>query len=487
MRDESILGPTDADHEHQFRIFSLLWTVAAWFHVWNQVHWPAHMWWSPSPRQVSIELGMFIATMLVVVRPTDPRPFLAFLGFEFLHGFVDMPRVANHWYIKHLIDLAILGSAATVYLRDGRITASGWIRHFGPAARWILLIAYSWAAFAKLNVHFLDPNVSCASTTWQKIGAEWLPLPQGRFFDWLAITTTIVVEISIPALLLMARRRHWGVLIGLVFHYLISVPPQLHVPDFAMILFACWFLFLPPEFARRMREQKQAIASQLSLFTRPVVLGLITPVLMLPMLWYIHGPSQDLFANTMAWGRIQLFMVVGLAWVLLVIYHLRNSRDGVEELLEPMRVRNPWHLFLIAFTLLSGLFPYIGLRTTTNFAMFSNLRTEAGMNNHLLMPQLYLADYQNDLVTLDRTSIERLDRVVQRGTSLPFWELRFQVHRARYDMGDEPYVSFVRDGERHEVGGPEDYPPLYEPLGMMERWFLSFRPVEPGRPSTCQW
>src|SRR6266704_2162953 len=57
-----------------------------------------------------------------------------------------------------------------------------------------------------------------------------------------------------------------------------------------------------------------------------------------------------------------------------------------------------WLIPLIALG--NGVTPYLGLKTVANYSMFSNLRTEGGQTNHLLIPagQFFLAEYQTDLV-----------------------------------------------------------------------------------------
>ena len=50
---------------------------------------------------------------------------------------------------------------------------------------------------------------------------------------------------------------------------------------------------------------------------------------------------------------------------------------------------------------LNGMCPYLGLKTDSSFAMFSNLRTEPGFANHLVMPHgPQPFGFQGDLVRL---------------------------------------------------------------------------------------
>ena len=60
----------------------------------------------------------------------------------------------------------------------------------------------------------------------------------------------------------------------------------------------------------------------------------------------------------------------------------------------------PWPVLLVPLlTGLNGCSPYLGLKTETAFAMYSNLRTEGGQSNHLLVPAgVQLFGFQQDLV-----------------------------------------------------------------------------------------
>ena len=193
------------------------------------------------------------------------------------------------------------GGYGKVAIRDGRLDAVAWFRHFAPGARGIVWLAYTFAALAKLNTDFLDPSVSCASTTWVLMGKEsfhWLP--QGAFWEWNAIIATVVAELSLPCLLLIPRWRHVGVLVGVAFHYLISLPPQLHVPDFASMLFAWWLLFLPNTVADRMAERWTSLRGLFPILAGMRSMVVLTPIVFLPMLWFAWGPSNETPSPTLA-------------------------------------------------------------------------------------------------------------------------------------------------------------------------------------------
>src|SRR5262249_50251754 len=84
----------------------------------------------------------------------------------------------------------------------------------------------------------------------------------------------------------------------------------------------------------------------------------------------------------------------------------------------------------VAFLIFHGATPYLGLRTTGNFTMFSNLATENWRSNHLLVPSGQLFGYQQDIVW-----IRSIDRRVRH------WYKRKDMHESLEGMG-LPAVEF---------------------------------------------
>jgi hypothetical protein len=58
------------------------------------------------------------------------------------------------------------------------------------------------------------------------------------------IVATVLAEASVPVLIVVPLRRHAGVLLGLVFHGLVSLDIAQHFYDFKAVLLAVFVLFL---------------------------------------------------------------------------------------------------------------------------------------------------------------------------------------------------------------------------------------------------
>jgi hypothetical protein len=64
-------------------------------------------------------------------------------------------------------------------------------------------------------------------------------------------------------------------------------------------------------------------------------------------------------------------------------------------------IRPVWLSLVPVIFFLNGASPYLGLKTESSIAMFSNLHTEGHQTNHLLTGQLpFAASYQNDTVRI---------------------------------------------------------------------------------------
>jgi hypothetical protein len=140
--------------------------------------------------------------------------------------------------------------------------------------------------------------------------------------------------------------------------------------------------------------------------------------------------------------------------------------------------------------------PYLGLRTVPAFSMFSNLRTEGGVTNHLFMPAtaLHVAAYQDDLVRIRATNRTALERWAKEGPLRTFYDLRSRVQRfareEREASAGAPLpairLEFDRGGKRYTLRNAGENPEIMAEIGWLERSYLNFRPV-PRERQACTW
>jgi hypothetical protein len=141
-----------------------------------------------------------------------------------------------------------------------------------------------------------------------------------------------------------------------------------------------------------------------------------------------------------------------------------------------------------------GMTPYVGLRTTGNFSMFSNLRTEGLESNHIILGGniLKVWDYQEDRVKVididDETAEVGHHYQPLKGLSLPVTEFRKLVNMWResnkqvamtyqYQSDPDPVQTqdIVSDSNWASAGRN------------WETFWLDFRPVQDAGPNLCRW
>ena len=128
-------------------------------------------------------------------------------------------------------------------------------------------------------------------------------------------------------------------------------------------------------------------------------------------------------------------------------------------------------------TILNGTSPYLGLKTETAFAMYSNLRTEGERSNHLLVPRaVQLFDFQQNLVEIKDSSSGFLKNLAQRRLLLPFFEVR-----AFLNSHPNTTLTYLRHAP---PGAPPD-DQLRQPIPWPLRKLLYFRPVALSGPQPC--
>jgi hypothetical protein len=143
-----------------------------------------------------------------------------------------------------------------------------------------------------------------------------------------------------------------------------------------------------------------------------------------------------------------------------------------------------WLYAMLALVVLNGSSQYLGLKTENAFTMYSNLRTEAGYNNHLFLPALRLAGWQDDVVEVLETDLPELLPYVGRDERITYFEFRRVTSTAPGHSG----VRYRRNGgeERWFRGGNgSSDPELAERHPLLAAKLLSFRPVSPREHPFC--
>jgi hypothetical protein len=142
--------------------------------------------------------------------------------------------------------------------------------------------------------------------------------------------------------------------------------------------------------------------------------------------------------------------------------------------------RISWWVYLFPTALfVTCLSPYLGLKTESSIAMFSNLHTEGGTTNHLVFSRpLYIAGYQEQVATIERSSNSAMQENADRHLGLVRFELEgwMQYH-------PREWVTFTMNGVRYKRATSATFP--IAERNLLERKLLIFKPVDVARPKRC--
>ncbi len=460
-----------------FPIFAFLWAIATLFH---QLAFPAR------------HTGFFfyaltMAALVVLMRPSSVPRFIALALAQVAQVLYYLPEdITNHWIFTFFINLTVLLAFAVlaVRYRTPMVARGELFRTFAPAARVELLILYFYVTLHKLNADFLNPATSCAVDHYMKIARQYWFLPTVNWLQPLMIYGTLLIEGGIPLLLLFRRTRVAGVLLGLAFHFVLAINPQHRFYNFSAMVFALFFLFLPYDYVPSLQKLcarfatgrwllAGAEAGALQRALRRGVLAVSAVLLFFYLLRFDPADHTWLVGGIVLSNRM-LWMVYGGTLMATFLIALRNGNVLAETRpLDSFALRPAVLAVVPLLVVLNGMSPYLGLKTETSFAMFSNLRTEGGVNNHLFLPRLPLAGYQDDLVQLESSTLTAFRRMAEEGRELPYAEFRRRAARHHNQS-----VVYVHNGIRREVPRIGDDPELAHHLPVLERKLLHFRPVD---------
>ena len=413
-------------------LFHSCWAAFLVLHLFKQRVQIFELAWYDAAAQVML-LG---AAVLVMHRPDNKIRILIMLGLQLLVFLVWTPYSSNSWVAATLISLVLLGG----YDKNRE------------AVRYVMIGVYAFAVLAKLNYAYLDPAGSFA------MGVPSLA--------WVGIAASLLVELALPVLLLFRATRRYAVIVGYLFHLWLTVGSGIYVFDFSALAFCVYASCLPDALVETLDDVKRLPLVPLALRFRTTILGAIAVATV--VLWFVEVPDARE-------SSIKNFTWILFALLLTAPAYLRVLERGSapwSDRPETPRVAAPvWGV--IALLALAGLSPYLGLRTVPAFTMFSNLRTEAGLENHLFMPKwLRVAPYQDELIQIVDTDVEALEPFAGSPIALTTWSVRDALHGS-----NDGALHYLANGEPHSVESAHGDPRFAKPPTWLAKKTLLFRPI----------
>ncbi len=459
-------------------IFRIGWALVALFHLAGNPR-PSFAPGSVVFAVASVALGL--AAVTVLLRPRSQWPLWSLCVLVPVTAWLEAPIVGNHWVLASAISLAYLMASLVAAVRARPMDPESVWPVFAPTARLILLIAYGFAAFAKLNSGFFDPVTSCAVYYHDQLVSSWgldaLSVAGHPTLGRMTAIGAAAVELSVPLLLLFRRRI--GVLLALSFHWMLAMDLAQHFWDFSSVLFVAFLLFLDDrqlaDLARRARDSWRRLRAsfRLTLITLGIVMAAV------PVAAAALSGNRVVLVLAHIAGHLSWWVLGTGLLALVALTTFKTRSDGQRVDIKPRGVA----LWLIpAVVAFNGLTPYLELKTGFGWNMYSNLRSVAGDTNHLLVPHtLDLTGLQKDQVEIVDSSDETLMKVARADYRIAYSEFREYAH-------DYPETSVVyrRGGRLYSDERVGDGEAGSGQVSVISRRLQSFRLIDASGGERCQ-
>lgn len=332
----------------------------------------------------------------------------------------------------------------------------------------LLVLGMGMAGFAKLNIDFLDPRLSCGAIYYQWMAESPLLfwLPTNARAQELALWFAVIGECTGPLLLLHRRTRVVGMLLLGAVWFGLAANIRSHYFDFAGLFAALSLLWISPESLRlgavRFTLALRAVARRGRLglsVVRPitrVALGLCVGLL---VLGHGLGMERDTLLEFYRYGLL-------LGWATLVGLCFIKAPRPVPSwpvMITPSAATVAWIVPL--YMLANECSVYLGLPHRPSFTMAANFSVSPLGSNHLLVTEVPRLAFTRPVEIL-----KSRHRAFRAGTSLTW--IAFVDQMARNPEAD---VTFrIQGAEKERVVAGKD--PRFQKTIPLSRW-LHLEPV----------
>lgn len=391
--------------------------------------------------------------------------------------------VLNHWLFAGFLAAAVLVALGHTWLSHAR--AAGDTRHAhraspGDPLRTALLgclvALYAVAGFHKLNHDFIGSPESCGVMVGEQL-LHALHLPVFSAIGPMTVVGTFVAELGLPLLLVLQRTRRAAIVASVLFHMACSVAGY---PRFSALSMAALVAVVPAE------EQWPAFAR--TIFSSWMLRVALAVTLVLSMTLSYSGTDGVYLAVQLALAMMVAVLALANPPVAMHADERTPDRRGLPPAWPSrgiVHVAIPISVPLLLVVV--GMAPYVGLGTERAFGMYSNVRTEGGITNHLIArPDWQVAAFQRDLVTVLDDPGHATVRTGRTDRVMPWIEFRHRLSQRVLATPDLPVrVHYARAGVVHTVSDAQRDTLLALPTTSWQRRFLRFRAIEPSGPRRC--
>ena len=397
---------------------------------------------------------------------------------------IAMPVAGNNKMIAAFMNASILiiGAHALLRYKTTADIRDNMYEHMRVVGRALLAVMYFYGIFHKINTDFLDPRVSCAVALYMPL-ADGFGLENSLAGKYLAIWSTFVVEAIAIVALYWKRYFTVGLLLALMFHFVIPISVYSWYMDFSSLVLALYILSVPREVSaqfydrcahlfRLLRDRfgsvGQALPFGIVIGSAVAVVAVLASVSSQPSIAPSHAYQSVWVLIWVVYGGVTMLLLADVA-----LSHLPWRG--------PVGPRCPLWLYAVpAVLFVISAAPYVGLRTEASIAMFSNLHTEGGTTNHLVITKPWdVFPYQRDVAMIKASSDPDLQSYADRNLGLVMFTLNEKLLKK-----PGHWVTFELNGVRHERATAASLG-SHTHANAWERKLLIFKPVDYSRPKVC--
>ena len=458
--------------------------------------------------------------------------------------------MANHVNLVIFTNLTLIAAALYGWIRYPRqISGEFYFDLIRPILQIFTILIYTIAGFHKFNTDFFNTKVSCTGgmlfaiydmlktsilyiptaliifggllfilwklTIFNKIvnlvsGIKW-DIPKITVLSITAIiliTTSIVAFLTIPGKVKAAIILSNAILVvlwELVGGFLLIIP-QLQAPmilyswtmhsvlaligfvDFGSLILPFLIMFIPDNYY-------QLLGSDIIVFNKIKVKRIylyIGVTLFLSLVSLIHHHFLPINNDNTIVGII--FNIAAMILIFPILQERFAKPQPMKWQGVPIMLLKTSKVLLIfpILLLLFGMTSYFGLRTAGNFSMFSNLKTEGEVSNHLLLRNnpLKIWNYQEDSVYFLEIDDEKYKTGHKyrtlKGHSLPVVEFKKLILKWK-KVGYEVPMIFEYKGQIYQTNDIVNDPGWKTDKTNWEMYFMDFRVIQTEGPNACRW
>lgn len=475
---DSALAPADGRRLDHATVFIWIFAVSSIWHYTSSSSDIVGYWLQYDPI-VTPTVFLSIATAFVAALfPTRTWALLTLSVGQLIAISVRFPHVADHLVMELALNFSIVASFCYLAIRKRSlaVTTAEIFELFSPIGRWLLIVMYFFGTFHKINPGFMSLEASCAIPF-----INGLPFPDAllgnAWIQWSAIYGTLILEFIAMLLLLSARTKYVGMLLGMSFHFTIGISTFGTLAHFSAFAMALHTLFLPSSIGSRL--EAEPLLPQF--LRRPESFKLFTIILvMLQVSFALHLglTRQGYLVNS-------LFIVFGVTLMVMVLKHGQiRAADAPYRLRSSFAVLNVIPIWFV----LHCMSPYIGLGTGGTIQMFSGLRTEGGVSNHyIIRAPIRLFPYQDKILYVEEAQNVSLNVAKNDGQGIVLFD--FQRHFTKRESIILPAQLRV-DGHSYRLDDLDSMRQFadehFTDQSWLERKYMSFRLVDELQPNRCR-